>query len=78
MLKNGDRREPKKFCQRGKNFWECNTRIDKNAQNRVEESRRNVLTYIKDMLTHINVICLHISVKSRKFAVEKERETNPS
>ena len=30
------------------------------------------------MLTHINVICLHISAKSRTFAEEKARETNLS
>ena len=29
------------------------------------------------MLTHINVICLHISGKCRTFVVEKERDTNP-
>lgn len=28
------------------------------------------------MLTHINGICLHISAKSRTFALEKERDTN--
>lgn len=38
--------------------------------------RQYVLTLFKDMLIHFNAICLHISVKSRKFAVEKERETN--
>jgi len=29
------------------------------------------------MLTHINVICLHISAKSRIFVVEKEPKFNP-
>lgn len=37
----------------------------------------NVLTYIKDMLTHINGICLHISAKSRTFAMRKETKYKP-
>lgn len=46
----------------------CNTRSTKSGLAQPEARQRNVLTYIKDMLTHINVICWHISKKSRTFA----------
>ena len=47
---------------------DCNTRSAKCGIVLSEAQHRNVLTYIKDMLTHINAICLHISGKSRTFA----------
>ena len=46
----------------------CNTRSTKSGQVSPEGCHRYVLTYIKDMLTHINAICLYISGKSRTFA----------
>lgn len=48
---------------------DCNTRSAKSGLVSSEARYQNVLTYIKDMLTHINVICLHISGKSRTFAL---------
>lgn len=46
----------------------CITRSAKSGQVNPEGRHRYVLTYIKDMLTHINAICLYISGKSRTFA----------
>lgn len=46
----------------------CNTRSAKSCIAKPEARHRNVLTYIKDMLTHINAICLYISGKIRTFA----------
>lgn len=54
----------------------CNTESRKPAWSGVEQRHRNVLTYIKDMLTHINTICLHISEKCCTFAVENKTSIN--
>lgn len=56
---------------------ECNTRSRKSDRNALKPSHRYVLTYINNMLTHINGICLHISAKSCTFAVENELSINP-
>lgn len=60
----------------------CNTRKAKTCHNAAGGGHAKkcnyVLTFIKNMLTHINGICLHISAKSRTFAVDKEREINLS
>lgn len=47
---------------------ECNTISAKSDIGAHEPRTRYVLTYIKDMLTHINAICLHISEKCCTFA----------
>lgn len=48
----------------------------KKTSSKPKEKQLYVLTYINNMLTHINAICLHISEKSSTFVVEKEREIN--
>lgn len=56
-----------------KKFRGCNTIKAKTCKKAVGDIRAKkcvyVLTFIKNMLTHINGICLHISAKSRTFAV---------